>query len=168
MEIMSSQEKFCTGCASVLEIRDVEGLQRPVCPNCGRVVYHDPKIAATCVVERQGAVLMIKRNNQVGFGLWSMPGGYVDRGEVVEEAAAREVEEETGLQVEVQRLVGLFSEAGHPVIVVAFAARETGGRLAAGPEALDIGFFPLDDLPEMAFPRDQLILDRWQGMRRPD
>lgn len=168
---MSSQEKrgkFCSGCASVLEIQDVEGHQRPVCPNCGRVVYHDPKIAATCIVERQGAVLMIKRDNQVGFGLWSMPGGYVDRGEVVEEAAAREVLEETGLQVEVKNLVGLFSEAGHPVIVVAFAAVETGGRLAAGPEAQDVGFFPLDGLPEMAFPRDQLILDKWQSIRPPD
>ena len=168
---MSSQEKrekFCSGCASVLEIQDVEGHQRPVCPNCGRVVYHDPKLAATCIVERQGAVLMIKRDNQVGFGLWSMPGGYVDRGEVVEEAAAREVLEETGLQVEVKNLVGLFSEAGHPVIVVAFAAVETGGRLAAGPEAQDVGFFPLDGLPEMAFPRDQLILDKWQSIRPPD
>ena len=168
---MSSQEKrekFCSGCASVLEIQDVEGHQRPVCPNCGRVVYHDPKIAATCIVERQGGVLMIKRDNQVGFGLWSMPGGYVDRGEVVEEAEAREVLEETGLQVEVKNLVGLFSEAGHPVIVVAFAAVETGGRLAAGPEAQDVGFFPLDGLPEMAFPRDQLILDKWQSIRPPD
>ena len=87
----------------------------------------------------------------------------MDRGEVVEEAAAREVQEETGLLVEVQRLVGLFSEAGHPVVVVAFTAKETGGRLAAGPEAQDIGFFSLDDLPEMAFPRDQLILDQWQS-----
>ena len=165
---MSSQEKFCSGCASVLEMRDVEGRQRPVCPKCGRVVYHDPKIAATCIVERQGTVLLIRRNNQVGYGLWSMPGGYVDRGEVVEEAAAREVEEETGLQVEVQRLVGLFSEAGHPVVVVAFTARETGGRLAAGQEAQDVGFFPPDDLPEMAFPRDKLILEKWKGMRQLD
>ncbi len=141
----------------------MDGRERPKCPNCGRVVYHDPKIAATCIVERQGKVLMIKRDNQVGYGLWSMPGGYVDRGEVVEEAAAREVQEETGLLVEVQRLVGLFSEAGHPVVVVAFTAKETGGRLAAGPEAQDIGFFSLDDLPEMAFPRDQLILDQWQS-----
>ena len=165
---MSSQEKFCSGCASVLENRDVDGRQRPVCPKCGRVVYHDPKIAATCIIERQGKVLMIRRNNQVGYGLWSMPGGYVDRGEVVEEAAAREVEEETGLKVEVQRLVGLFSETGHPVVVVAFAARETGGRLSAGPEAQDIGFFPLDDLPEMAFPRDKLILEKWRAMRQFD
>jgi ADP-ribose pyrophosphatase YjhB (NUDIX family) len=73
------------------------------------VVYYDPKVAATCIVERQGKVLMIRRGIQPGMGLWSIPGGYVDRGEVVEEAAAREVTEETGLEVEVERLVGLFS-----------------------------------------------------------
>lgn len=165
---MSSQERFCSGCASALETREVEGQPRPVCPKCGRVVYHDPKVAATCIVERQGNVLMIQRNNQVGYGLWSMPGGYVDRGEIVEEAAAREVQEETGLKVEIHRLVGLFSEKGHPVLVVAFTALETGGRLAAGPEAQAIGFFPLDGLPEMAFPRDKLILEKWQTMGRLD
>jgi len=161
---MAAQEKFCTSCAALLEMRDVEGHSRPVCTNCGRVVYHDPKIAATCVVARQGSVLMIQRNNQVGYGLWSMPGGYVDRGEVVEEAAEREVKEETGLMVEVQRLVGLFSEPGNPVVVVAYTAQETGGLLAPGPEAQDVGFFRLDKLPELAFPRDRLILDKWQGM----
>ena len=80
-----------------------------------------------------------------GIGLWSMPGGYVDRGEVVEEAGVREVLEETGLEVEVDQLVGLFSERGHPVIVAAFAAREVGGVLKAGLEALDVGFFSPDD-----------------------
>ena len=63
-------------------------------------------------------------------------GGYVDRGEVVEEAAVREVEEETGLVVQVDGLVGLFSEAEHPVVVVAYVAYEVGGHLNAGHEAL--------------------------------
>jgi ADP-ribose pyrophosphatase YjhB (NUDIX family) len=63
--------------------------------------------------------------------------------------------------VEIEGLVGLFSERGHPVIVAAFAARELGGTLAAGDEALDLGFFPLDALPDLAFPRDRLILERW-------
>ena len=89
----------------------------------------------------------------------------MDRGEVVEEAAAREVLEETGLVVSVGHLVGLFSETGHPVIVAAFAATETGGALRAGPEAQDVGFFPQEDLPPLAFPRDVQILERWRGLQ---
>lgn len=158
-------DKHCPACAALLQPKEVAGKSRPVCPECGRVVYYDPKVAATCVVERAGKVLMICRAVQPGIGLWSMPGGYVDRGEVVEEAAAREVLEETGLEVEVEHLVGLFSERDHPVMVAAFAARETGGALRAGEEAQEVGFFPLDGLPELAFPRDEQILGRWRALR---
>ena len=136
-----------------------------MCPQCQRVIYYDPKVAATSVIERNGQILLIRRGNQPGYGLWSMPGGYVDRGEVVELAAVREVWEETGLKIEIEHLIGLFSEQGHPVIVAAFATREVGGLLAAGDEALEVGFFPINRLPEMAFPRDQLILARWQTLK---
>ncbi len=140
-------------------------MERPVCPQCGRVVYHDPKVAAVCVVARGGEVLMIRRGTDTGYGLWSLPGGFVDRGEVVESAAAREAWEETGLEVAVEGLIGLFSLSGDPVIVAAFAAREIGGGLAPGPEALEAGFFSLDGLPELAFSRDREILARWRSAR---
>lgn len=138
---------------------------RPVCPACGRVVYYDPKLATACVIERDGRTLLVRRAVQTGYGLWSMPGGYVDRGEVVEAAAVREVWEETGLVVAVQRLIGVFSDAGNPVVVVAYAATETGGTLAAGPECLDLGFFASEELPPLAFARDAEIIRRWQAMR---
>ena len=158
-------DKYCANCATRLVAREVADQERPVCPRCEQVVYYDPKVAATSVIERDGRVLMIRRAGEPGYGLWSLPGGYVDRGEVVEEAAAREVQEETGLEVEVGFLVGLFSEAGHPVIVAAYAAHEVGGRLEAGPEALEVGYFPLNELPPLAFPRDFQILDRWKAIR---
>ena len=162
---MQPDHKYCPACASTLEVQDVWGTRRPVCRQCGYVVYLDPKVAATCIVERQEKVLMVRRANEPGLGLWSMPGGYVDRGEVVEEAAAREVLEETGLEVEVQDLLGLFSQRGHPVMVAAFTAREVGGVIEAGPEALEVGFFPVDGLPPLAFPRDQEILAQWMAIR---
>ena len=77
----------------------------------------------------------------------------------------REVWEETGLKVEIQHMVGLFSEHGHPVVVAVFAAREVGGDLKAGVETLDLGFFSPDGLPDLAFPRDGQMLARWQEMQ---
>ena len=162
---MLQGDKFCSSCTTPLEMRLAADRQRPVCPKCGRVVYYDPKIAATCVIERGGEVLLVRRGNQPGYGLWSMPGGYVDRGEVVEAAAAREVSEEAGLEVEVGQLIGLFSEEDHPVVVAAYTAREVGGELQAGSEALEVAFFPPDQLPDMAFPRDHTILEQWGLLR---
>ncbi len=162
---MTNGDNFCAGCGARLALREHEGRERPVCPQCGRVVYYDPKLAAACVIERDGQTLMVRRAVQTGYGLWSMPGGYVDRGEPVETAAAREVEEEAGLLVEIDQLIGLFSDVGNPVVVAAYAATEVGGVLAPGPESLDVGFFALDDLPPLAFPRDEQILRRWQRIR---
>ena len=158
---MTQDDKYCPSCAATLETKEVFGHKRPVCPECGRVIFYDPKVAVICIVPRDGEVLMIRRATDLGYGLWGLPGGYVDRGEVVERAAAREVWEETGLEVEPGELIGLFSESGDPVMVAVYAARETGGALKAGPEALEVGFFDTGDLPELAFPRDREVLARW-------
>ena len=164
---MADKDKYCAACATPLEVREANGAQRPVCPACGRVVYYDPKVAAVTIISREGKVLLIRRAGYPGYGLWSVPGGYVDRGEVVEEAAAREIEEETGLLVKTDRLVGVFSASGRPVIVVAFGGVECGGKLEPGPEALELGFFGLDELPPLAFEGDTEILKRWANGGQP-
>ena len=79
----------------------------------------------------------------------------------MEEAAAREVLEETGLEVEINGLVGLYSEAGKSSDCGRFSGVEKGGRLAPGSEALEVGFFAPDDLPPLAFPADSGILETW-------
>jgi 8-oxo-dGTP diphosphatase len=162
---MMEGDKYCQSCSTTLEMRDAQGSLRPVCPSCGRVVYYDPKVAATVVVEQDGKVLMVRRLVQPGLGLWSLPGGYVDRGEVVELAAAREVMEETGLAVDIAGLVGLFSEDGHPVVVAAFDSSNMRGEAIAGPEVSELGFFSPGELPPLAFSRDVEILKQWQGFR---
>ncbi|MBM3925999.1 MAG: NUDIX hydrolase [SAR202 cluster bacterium] len=163
---MLQDDRYCPKCASPLEVRAAHGTPRPVCPACGKVIFYDPKLAAAVVVERDGRVLMVKRNTEPGLGLWSFPGGYVNRGESVEEGAAREVREETGLTVEIRGLVGLFSERGHPVVLAAFDGRAVGGSvIAATHEVQDVGFFPLDALPPLAFPRDAQVLKAWRRLR---
>ena len=162
---MLGDEKFCPKCSAPLELREIDGIRRPVCSRCGRVVYHDPKVTAAAIVERDGRVLMVRRGMEPGLGLWSLPGGYVDRGEVVEAAAEREVLEETGIDVEVTGLVEVSSEAGHPVILVTYDARIVDGNLSPGPEVLEVDFFPPDQLPPLAFPRDRQLLDAWKKLR---
>ena len=147
-------------------MRDAHGAERPVCAACGRVVFYDPKLAAATVVESCGRVLFVRRLTQPGYGLWSLPGGYVDRGEVVEQAAAREVLEETGLRVEITGLVGLFAESGHPVVVAAYHCRGVQGDAAPGPEVSQLGYFAPDSLPPLAFDRDRAILRAWWRLFR--
>ena len=86
---MLGDDKFCPRCSAHLELRSEAGKDRPICSQCGRVIYYDPKVTAAAVVEREGKVLMVRRGMEPGMGLWSLPGGYVDRGEVVERAAER-------------------------------------------------------------------------------
>ena len=162
---MLGDDKFCPRCASTLEERHVEGKSRPVCSGCSHVHYYDPKVTAAAVVERGGKVLMVRRATEPGVGLWSLPAGFVDRGEQVEVAAQREVLEETGLEVQVTDLLGVFSEPSHPVILVTYDSRIIGGDLKTGPEILELNFFSIDALPPLAFSRDHHVLEAWHALR---
>ena len=155
--------KFCPRCGSSLITIQLENVVRPKCSGCKKIIYYDPKLAAATVVEKDGLFLLIKRAIQPQLGLWGFPGGYVDRGEVVEDAAAREVLEETGLIVEITRSLGVFSEQGNPVILAAFAGTEVGGELKIGDEVSDIGFFSPNKFPPLAFPRDMQVLASWKN-----
>jgi ADP-ribose pyrophosphatase YjhB (NUDIX family) len=150
--------RFCPQCASRLEEREIEGRRRPACPTCGFVWYLDPKVAVAVVVLDEGRVLLCRRTADPGRGRWSFPAGFVDRGERVEAAAAREVREETGLEVALGRLVGVYSEEGNPVVLVVFVGRPVGGRLRPSHEVAELGFFSPDDLPPLAFRHDRAIL----------
>ena len=92
------------------------------------VVYLDPKLAAVVLVSDEDKLLFVRRDIEPMFGKWSFPSGYVDRGEVVEHAAVREVREETNLIVELRGLVGVYSSTDNPVVLAAYAARVTGGN----------------------------------------
>jgi ADP-ribose pyrophosphatase YjhB (NUDIX family) len=110
--------------------------------------------------------VLVRRGIEPAYGKWSFPSGYVNRGEVVEQAVQREAFEETGLRVTVRWLVGLYSTAGSPVVLSVYHADVTGGTLAARDEALDAASFPVASLPDLAFDHDRRIVQDWvQGMR---
>jgi len=158
--------KFCPHCATPLDAREMEGYQRPVCPACGWTYYEDPKVAVAVLIGREGRILLNRRAIRPGLGKWSFPSGYVNRGEVLEEAAAREVQEETGLDVQIRGLFGVYSERGNAVILVVYMADAAVGEPAAGPEVSEVGWFAPDELPTLAFPHDDDIIARWSAALR--
>jgi molybdenum cofactor cytidylyltransferase len=159
--------RYCVRCATPLEIKPVAydgGKEHPVCPVCGFVAWEDPKVAVLTVIPWEGGILLGRRCQNPGKGRWSFPSGFVDRGEVVEEAALRETREETGLEVELTGLVGVYSAPGNPVIVIAFAAEPRGDTLRADDDLAELRGFDPDALPELAFAHDERIVRDWRAL----
>ncbi len=159
---MASDISYCQRCANALSEKTIEDRTRPYCPSCGYVVFLDPKVAAVVVLTMQGKLVLVRRGVEPAIGRWSFPSGYVDRGEVVEAAAAREVKEETGLDVQLNGLLGLYSQEGDPVILAVFAGEAVGGTMQHGHDAEDVALFDPEDLPPLPFPHDEQILNDWR------
>ncbi len=113
--------------------------------------YQTPlSVVDTAVLDPEGRVLLIRRADN---GFWALPGGACDVGETPAEAAARETWEETGYQVEITRLLGVFDErfhhgeAGRHLYVLLFAGVVTGGEARPSPETTHVAWFSWEDLP---------------------
>src|SRR5262245_35669724 len=91
--------RFCRRCGSELFQRPVGGRARLACPVCGFVVYQGPKVACGVLIERNGHVLLVRRRNEPGRGLWCLPCGFEEADEPPEQAARREAREEIGVDV---------------------------------------------------------------------
>ena len=152
---------YCPNCGAPVVWRLEAGRQRPACPGCGFIHYEDPKLVAVAVIPIGGRLVFGRRTMNPGIGLWAFPGGYVNRGESVRGALVREVREETNLHVQTEHLLGLYSEDDNPVVLAAYVARPVGGELAVGEEVSEVGLFGPRELPELAFPHDELILSEW-------
>jgi 8-oxo-dGTP diphosphatase len=121
-----------------------------------------PKLMVDVVIPSERGVVLIRRGTEPFAGQWALPGGFVEVGETVEEAAARETAEETGLAVEVARLIGVYSEPerdprGHNVSV-AFLVRVLSGELAAATDASEVSVLNPSSV-ELAFDHRRIIDD---------
>jgi 8-oxo-dGTP diphosphatase len=130
-----------------------------------------PKLMVDVVVtSEEGHVLLVRRASDPYEGQWALPGGFVEVGETLEAAATREAEEETGLKVEVVRLVGVYSEPdrdprGHNVSC-AYLARSQGGEPSAASDAAEVSFLDPSTV-ELAFDHDNIIADALSGGTSP-
>lgn len=167
---MMRPENYCPNCGQTLTKQRVHGRERPVCGDCGHIMYHDPKVAVIVLMfEGEGAdqrVLLVQRANDPGRGLWACPAGFVEHDEAPQDAAVREVLEETGLQVQITGLMDVFpkKDNGLADIVIAYSAQVIGGKLQAADDADDVGWFTRENLPELVFyPSITLVGKRWRN-----
>lgn len=121
-----------------------------------------PLLAVDSVILFEGGLVLIKRKNPPFQGCFALPGGFVEIGESTEEAAIRESKEETGLEISLLGLVGVYSDPdrdprGHVVSVCYFSTGS--GHLVSGSDAKSAEVFPLENLPELAFDHHQMIKD---------
>ena len=122
-----------------------------------------PKLAVDAVILKNDSIILIKRKYDPYSGNWALPGGFVEYGETVEDALIREAKEETGLDVRIKRIVGVYSDPdrdprGHTVSVC-FLCEIAGGDLNADTDASDAREFKLSKLPGLAFDHTKILED---------
>lgn len=147
--------RFCPRCGGGLDKRIVKPTEpkRLVCQACSFIFYQDPKVVAGTIFTLDGGIVLLKRGVAPAMGKWVFPGGYVDRGESVEDAAIRETKEESMLDVKLASLLNVYSYARSPNVVVVYAAEVVGGELAAADESVEARAFQASQIPwdELAF-----------------
>jgi ADP-ribose pyrophosphatase YjhB (NUDIX family) len=170
---LASSLNYCTRCGEALTFGEVEGEDRHrlACEACGYVAYVNPRLVVTTIpINETGEVVLLRRGIEPGKGWWAQPGGFLEVDETVTEAAIRETLEETGLVVEPEEIVGLYSRLEAAVVVIAFEARVVGGTYRLNPEALEIQAFRPEAIPwhGIAFKTTHWALRDWVRRRRPD
>jgi ADP-ribose pyrophosphatase YjhB (NUDIX family) len=136
-----------------------------VCAGCGHIHYINPKIVSGTLPMDDGGVWLLRRGIEPRVGYWTHPAGYQEHDETTEQAAVRETLEEIGCEVVIDRLFGVYSRAGGPVVNIVYLAHFANARTVpcTSQEALEVRRFPPRDLPwsELAFPSTERILLDW-------
>jgi 8-oxo-dGTP diphosphatase len=155
--------QFCPYCGGKLERAFREGRQRLVCSSCDAIYYQNPLPAATALVINDGNQLLLgKRAVDPARGMWCLPGGFIEMGETMEQAALRELHEETGLTGCGAGFVGCFYQDSRTyggVIIFGYRVAVTGGVLQAGDDMDAVRYVDLDKLPPLAFDAHQKLVD---------
>jgi ADP-ribose pyrophosphatase YjhB (NUDIX family) len=147
--------RFCPRCGGDLEKRVVKATEprRLVCLNCSFIFYQDPKVVAGTIFTLDGGIVLLKRGVEPAMEKWVFPGGYVDRGESVQDAAVRETREESQMDVKLGPLLNVYSYPRSPNVIVVYTADVVGGALAAGDGSVEAGVFARTEIPwdDLAF-----------------
>ncbi len=153
---------FCSKCGGALHYRQAGERERLVCDACGYTMYENPIVGVAAIIRQNGAILLGRRAVNASFsGKWCIPCGYVEYDEDIRDAVKREFLEETGLAIEPGKVYAVLSNFHNPAVHtvgVWFEAQVTGGVLRPGDDLDQVGYFPLDTVPDLAFPTDAQVI----------
>lgn len=153
------------------EYRIPEGddIERKVCNTCGFIDYENPRIVAGSVVVRDRKILLCRRAIEPRKGFWTLPAGYMELGESIEEAAMREAREEACATIGIDRVLAMYTVHRIGQVQIMFRARLESG-FEAGPESLEVKLFDWKDIPwsELAFPTVVWALTHYAQSRHSD
>lgn len=164
--------RFCPRCGGELEKRLLKPTEpeRLFCQACAFVFYLDPKVVAGTIFTLEKKVVLLRRGVEPALGKWVFPGGYVDRGESVQDAAIRETKEESQLDVRLDSLLNVYSYRRSPNVIVVYAAQVVGGNLGPGDESVEAAIFSAKEIPwnELAFPSTKNALQEYISLYLPN
>ena len=151
-------------------IPEGEDRERMVCADCGHIDYQNPKVVVGSVVALDDKILMCRRAIEPRRGFWTLPAGYLELGETLEEGAAREAMEEATANIIIDGILGVFSVARIGQVQVIFRgefADPSAPNIAAGLESLEVALFSWDQIPwnDIAFPTVHWALHAWEARR---
>ncbi|TFG38355.1 MAG: NUDIX domain-containing protein [Syntrophobacterales bacterium] len=161
---------FCCYCGNPLTQSQIEGKLRDNCLHCHAVFYENPLPVASCIVVNEAReILLVKRKKEPYSGMWCLPIGFAETGEEIRDAALRELSEETGLNGTITRLIDVDTIDNYfygSMAIITYEAAITGGALRPGDDACDGGYFPLSNLPPLAWSSNRKALDIYIELNR--
>jgi ADP-ribose pyrophosphatase YjhB (NUDIX family) len=148
----------------VRRIPEGEDRERLTCNDCGFIAYENPKIVVGSVVDVAGQVLLCRRAIEPRRGFWTIPAGYMELGETVEEGARREAREEACADLALDGVLAIYSIARIGQVQILFRAHLASPGFAAGPESLEVRLFDWAEIPwdDLAFPSVHWVLQAWR------
>jgi len=156
--------EYCSNCGLKNQNSYIDGNQRYHCPSCKAIHYENPRPTATLICPRGNSILLGRRAYSPGKGEWGLPGGFMELNETLEEAALRELKEETRLDGKVNKILGTCSHYGSifgDILLIGMVVdlSDDISSMMAGDDISELYFFNINSLPNLAFECHQKIVN---------
>jgi ADP-ribose pyrophosphatase YjhB (NUDIX family) len=159
---MKRQRQFCLYCGGQITRKSEDNVMRDCCASCHSFFYDNPLPVVSTILDSSRQILLVKRDRAPFKGHWCLPTGFAEAGESIEDAALRELHEEAGIKGRIARLLDVDSYKSRfygDLLFLTFVVEQTGGKLAAGDDCAQARFWPIKEIPPLAFRPNRRALD---------